>query len=65
MSGFGDLFGGLGELFRGVAQAAEGGVEFGAEAAAVAGEGGSDGEDASEYTRYLAGGRRPLNINDI
>jgi hypothetical protein len=61
MGGFGDLLGGLFGMFG------EGAVEGAAETAAVFGEGDGDepGADAVDTTRYLVGGPRVLNINDI
>ena len=66
MGGFGELFGALGEMFGGAAEAAEGGVELAAEAALIAAESGAEGgDDEVGSTRYLVGGPRTLNINDI
>jgi hypothetical protein len=65
MGGFGELFGALGEIFGGAAEAAEGGIELAGEAALLAGQGGGDDVVDVEHTRYLAGGPRRLNINDI
>ena len=68
MGGFGDLFGALGDLFGGVtAGAGEKGFEA---AASVAGalNGDDDDDEAgadATYERYLAGGPRPLNVNDL
>ena len=60
MSGFGDLLGGFAELIGG--GVVEGAVHTAAEA--IAGE--SDDEAVAEgRTRYLCGGPRLLNINDI
>ena len=59
MSGFGDLLGGLAGLFG------EGAVEGVAYTAAEAMSDDDDGEAAVDRTRYLCGGPRLLNINDI
>jgi hypothetical protein len=60
VSGFGDLLGGLAGLFG------EGAVEGAAHVAAEAIAGESDDEAVAEgRTRYLCGGPRLLNINDI
>ena len=64
MEGFGELFGGIGEFFGGVSEAAEGGVELTAAAVAATSARG-DGDEAPVHSRYLAGARRPLNVNDI
>ncbi|MEA2721858.1 MAG: hypothetical protein QOJ39_3722 [Candidatus Eremiobacteraeota bacterium] len=60
MGGFGDLFGGLAELFG---EGAVEGVAHGA-AEAMSGDSGDD-RVAEARTRYLCGGPRTLNINDI
>ncbi|MDB5069992.1 MAG: hypothetical protein JWM87_1103 [Candidatus Eremiobacteraeota bacterium] len=59
MSGFGDLLGGLAGLFG------EGAVEGAAHVAAEALSEDDAGERAVDATRYLCGGPRLLNINDI
>jgi hypothetical protein len=66
MGGFGELFGGIGEIFGGVSEAAKDGVTLaaGAAAAAAATQRG-EGDEAPVHSRYLAGARRTLNINDI
>ncbi|HEY0382981.1 MAG TPA: hypothetical protein VGC72_12360 [Candidatus Elarobacter sp.] len=56
---FGGLFGGLAELFG------EGVVEGVAHGTAEAMSGESDDDGPAERTRYLCGGPRTLNINDI
>jgi hypothetical protein len=65
MSDLGDLFGGIGEFFSGLAEA-------GGEAAATSfveksiDSMGEDGEDADAVVdRYLTGGPRMLNVNDL
>jgi hypothetical protein len=64
MESFGELFKGVGELFAGLSEVA--GEREGAEIAAEALAGdGEDGPAAGTVDRYLAGGPRPLNLNDI
>jgi hypothetical protein len=60
MGGFGDLFGSLGDLIGGVVE----GVQTMEDA--TRNEGRSAGyEGAPPMERYLVGGPKPLNVNDI
>jgi len=62
MGGFGDLLGGLADLLGG--GAAEGAASFVAEA--ISGESDEPRDaDAAGSTRYLTGGPRRLDINDV
>jgi hypothetical protein len=64
MENFGELFKGIGELFSGIAEASgEGAAHLAVEAAVDKAYEGS-GESATAG-RYLTGGPRMLNINDI
>lgn len=68
MGGLGDLFGGLGEFFGGLAEAgAEGAAEGVAARFAEKAMGGDDDEVYGEVAldRYLTGGPRTLNVNDL
>jgi hypothetical protein len=68
MSDLGDLFGGIGEFFSGLAEA---GGERAAEGVAAAfaekAMGGGDDEVYADVAldRYLTGGPRVLNVNDL
>ena len=64
MAGFGDLFGGLGDLLGGLVEAGAWRAAEEAVKATVEGRG-PGGEGAATVERYLAGAKRPLNINDI
>ena len=65
MDAFRSLLGGLAQAIPGVAEAgAAAGIELGGEREAP-GLGDDDDEAAGTYTRYLAGGPRELDINDI
>jgi hypothetical protein len=64
MSGFGDLLSGIGELFSGIAEVAgERGAELAVEAAVDKSVEASD--QTATFERYLTGGPRALNVNDI
>jgi hypothetical protein len=64
MSGFGDLLSGIGELFSGIAEvAAERGAEAVVEAAVHKTVEASD--ETATFERYLTGGPRALNVNDL
>ena len=68
MEGFGELFGELGELVGGIGEfARDRRAEVGAAAAAGAMTGkNGDGNDATAtFARVLAGGKRPLDVNDL
>ncbi len=62
MEGFGELLGGLAEGLGLFGEAREKMREATSPSAA---EGGAGGEGFVDTTRYLAGGPRELNINDI
>jgi hypothetical protein len=65
MSDLGDLFGGIGEFFGGLAEAgAEAGGERFVENAVGEAAGNGEPMDAA-VDRYLTGGPRMLNVNDI
>jgi hypothetical protein len=66
MSDLGDLFGGIGEFFGGLAEA--GGERAGEGVVAAFAEktmGGDDDDADTVVDRYLTGGPRVLNVNDI
>ena len=67
MSGLGDLFGGIGEAFGGFRDANEDGVPGYLAALSDDDEtGGDEGYDATTTVdRYLTGGTRVLNLNDL
>ncbi|HEY0394376.1 MAG TPA: hypothetical protein VGD01_07750 [Candidatus Elarobacter sp.] len=64
MENFGELFKGIGELFSGIAETTgEGAAHLAVEAAV---DQAYEGSDASATVgRYLTGGPRMLNINDL
>jgi hypothetical protein len=65
MSDFGDLFGGIGEFISGLTEGG-GEVAVGGFVEKSIDSMGDDGEDAdAAVDRYLTGGPRLLNVNDI
>jgi hypothetical protein len=67
MSDLGDLFGGIGEFFGGLAEAGGERAGEGVVAAFAEKAMGGDDEDYADTVvdRYLTGGPRVLNVNDI
>ena len=60
MSGFGDLFGAIGDLIGGAIEAREG-----LEAFRGGGEGPAYASQTETYDRVLTGNKRVLNVNDV
>ncbi len=66
MGGLGDLFGAIGEAFGGFREANEDGVPGYLAARSDDETGGDEGYDATAAVdRYLTGGPRVLNLNDL
>ncbi len=66
MDGLGSLFGAIGELFGGVTEfAGENAVEAVGAGMIEAARDDGDDDTGATYERYLAGGPRTLNVNDL
>ena len=63
MEGLGDLFGSIGEMLGGIAESDE--AAEGVVAGLAFGRNGEAPDASSSVDRYLCGGPRTLNVNDL